>query len=79
MISFRNPSAGFLYEMTSSGSVQITARAVERRYTLCFRQPDGRYRVMGSVYHRGDSRCDGEANTLAMEMLQSLALTPGRN
>ena len=79
VISCRNPNAGFLYEMTPSGSVQITARAVERRYVLCFRQPDGRYRVMGSVYYRGDARCDREANDLAMEMLQSLALTPDRN
>ena len=76
VISCRNPNAGFLYEMASSGSVQITARAVERRYVLCFSQPDGRYRVMGSVYYRGDARCDREANDLAMEMLQSLVLAP---
>lgn len=78
VISCRNPNAGFLYEMTSSGAVQITARAVERRYVICFKQPDGRYRVMGSASYRGDARCDREANDLAMEMLQSLALSPDR-
>ena len=76
LICNRNPNAGFLYEMTASSAVQITSRAVERRYVLCFKQPDGRYRVMGSVYYRGDGRCDREANNLAMEMPQSLVLTP---
>jgi len=79
VISCRNPNTGFLYEMDASNKVQITARAVERRYVLCFRQPDGRYRVMGTAYQRGDARCDREADSVAMEMLQSLSLTPDRN
>jgi len=79
VIACRNPNAGFLYEMDHSNKVQITARAVERRYLLCFRQSDGRYRVMGSVYYRGDSRCDRESDALAIDMLRSLVLTAVQN